>query len=100
MATQKRNKVQNLYLNDETHQTLKELAALQGSTIQASTANFLQQNQPALRQLVDALYEIQNGADVHKILRNLVGSGLQTLGTNLIDNDKEQQDATDNGKSD
>lgn len=100
MATQKRNKIQNVYLNNETHQVLKELAALQGSTIQATAANFLEQNQPALRQLVDALYEIQNGAEVHKVLRNLVGSGLQDLGTNLMSDDEEQEDATNNRESD
>ena len=100
MATQKRNKIQNIYLNNETHQTFKRLAAHQGSTIQAAAANFLEENQPAVQQMVEALDDIKNGKDMNLVLRNLVASGLQTLGGNLMIDNEEQQDATDNWKSD
>lgn len=99
MATQKRNKIQNIYLNDETHQTFKKLAAHQGSTIQAAAANFLEENQPAVQEMVQALDDIKNGKDMSMVLQNLLAKGLQMVGDNLKI-EEEQQDATDNGKSD
>ena len=100
MATQKRNKIQNIYLNNETHQTFKRLAAHQGSTIQAAAANFLEENQPAVQQMVEALDDIKNGKDMNLVLRNLMAKGLHMAGDNLSTDNEEQQDATDNGKSD
>ena len=99
MATQKRNKIQNIYLNDETHQTFKKLAAHQVSTIQAAAANFLEENQPAVQEMVQALDDIKNGKDMSMVLQNLLAKGLQMVGDNLKI-EEEQQDATDNGKSD
>ena len=99
MAIQKRNKIQNIYLNDETHQTFKKLAAHQGSTIQAAAANFLEENQPAVQEMVQALDDIKNGKDMGMVLQNLLAKGLQMVGDNLKI-EEEQHDATDNGKSD
>lgn len=99
MATQKRNKIQNIYLNDETHQTFKKLAAHQGSTIQAAAANFLEENQPAVQEMVKALDDIKSGKDMGMVLQNLLAKGLQMAGENLK-TEEDDQDATDNRQSD
>ena len=98
MTSQDRKKIANIYINPETHQTFKKLAAHQGSTIQASVANFLEENQLAVQEMVQALDDIKNGKDMSMVLQNLLAKGLQMAGDNLTI--KEQQDATDNGKSD
>lgn len=101
MTSQDRKKIANIYLNNETHQTIKDLAAHHGSTIQATTANFLEEMQPAMQEMVKALDDIKNGKDMRIVLQNLAAKGLQMTGDNLmVNDDEEQHDATDNGKSD
>ena len=62
MTSQDRKKIANIYLNNETHQTIKDLAAHHGSTIQATTANFLEEMQPAMQEMVKALDDIKFGS--------------------------------------
>ena len=63
-----RNKVQNLYLNDETHATLKALAAHQETTIQATAAHWLQEIQPVMQEMVEAFDKIKSGENTQKVL--------------------------------
>jgi predicted transcriptional regulator len=100
MTSQDRKKIANIYINPETHQTFKKLAAHQGSTIQASVANFLEENQRAVQEMVQALDDIKSGKDMGMVLQNLLAKGLQMTGENLMINDEGNENATDNRQSD
>ena len=68
--------------------------------MQTVIANWLDETQPAMNEMVKALDDIKNGKDMNLVLRNLMAKGLQIAGDNLSTDNEEQQDATDNGKSD
>lgn len=91
-----RNKIQNLYLNEETHATLKALAAHQEMTIQGLAASWLEETQPILQNMVNALDDIKNGKDTLATYNNFIAKGLQSAGDAMAK--EENDDATDNRK--
>ena len=71
-----RNKVQNLYLDEKTHATLKALAAHQETTIQATAAHWLQEIQPVMQEMVEAFDKIKGGQNTQKVLHNFMAKTL------------------------
>ena len=100
MTSQERKKVANIYLNKETHATLKALAAHQEMSIQAVAAYWLEEIQPNMNEMVIAFDKIKSGKDMNMVLQNLMARGLQMAGDELMTNDEEQTDATDKRKGD
>jgi len=93
-----RHKIANIYLNEETHATLKALAAHQESTIQGTAAHWLEEIQPIMQDMVQAFDDIKNGKNAQNVLQNLMASGLQKAADQLKIEDEE--DVTDNGSGD
>ncbi len=98
MTSQDRKKIANIYVNPETHATLKALAAHQETTLQGTAAHWLEEIQPMMQQMVQAFDDIKNGKNAQNVLQNLMADGLKMAGENLKIEDKE--DVTDNRKSD
>ena len=94
-----RNKIANIYLNEETHATLKALAAHQETTIQNLAAHWLEETQPVMAEMVKAFDDIKNGKNMTDVLTNLMGQGLKMAGDQILDK-KEDENATDNRQSD
>lgn len=94
-----RKKIANIYIDANTHDTIKRLASHQGNSMQTVISNWLDETQPAMNEMVKALDDIKNGKDMNLVLRNLMSKGLQIASDNLSTNE-EQQDATDNRQSD
>ena len=59
MTSQDRKKIANIYLNEETHATLKALAAHQETTIQGTAAHWLEEIQPIMQEMVEAFDAIK-----------------------------------------
>ena len=93
-----RNKIQNLYLNDETHATLKALAAHQETTIQGTAAHWLEEIQPVMQEMVNAFDEIKSGKNTQNVLQNFMAKSLHLAADSL--STEEEEDATDNRTSD
>lgn len=93
-----RHKIANIYLNEETHATLKALAAHQESTIQGTAAHWLEEIQPIMQDMVQAFDDIKNSKNAQNVLQNLMASGLQKAADQLKIEDEE--DVTDNGSGD
>lgn len=93
-----RHKVANIYLNEETHATLKALAAHQETTIQGTAAHWLEEIQPIMQDMVQAFDDIKNGKNAHNVLQNLMASGLQKAADELKIEDEE--DVTDKREGD
>lgn len=86
-----RNKVQNLYLDEKTHATLKALAAHQETTIQATAAHWLQEIQPVMQEMVEAFDKIKSGENTQKVLHNFIAKTLHMAADNLeIDDSTER----------
>ena len=98
MTSQDRKKIANIYVNPETHATLKALAAHQETTLQGTAAHWLEEIQPMMQQMVQAFDDIKNGKNAQNVLQNLMADGLKRAGENLKVEDKE--DVTDNRPSD
>lgn len=98
MSSQDRKKIANIYVNPETHATLKALAAHQETTLQGTAAHWLEEMQPVMQDMVQAFDDIKNGKNAHNVLQNLMAGGLQKAADNLKIQDEE--DVTDNRKSD
>ena len=86
-----RNKVQNLYLNDKTHSTLKALAAHQESTIQATAAHWLEEIQPIMQEMVQAFDDIKGGENTQKVLQNFIAKSLHMAADSLEIEDKDEK---------
>jgi hypothetical protein len=86
-----RNKVQNLYLNDKTHSTLKALAAHQESTIQATAAHWLEEIQPIMQEMVQAFDDIKGGENTQKVLQNFIAKSLHMAADSLEIDDKDEK---------
>ena len=100
MSSQERKKIANLYLNEETHATLKALAAHQDMTIQAVAVYWLEEIQPNMQEMVLAFEKIKAGKNMNVVLQNLMAKGLQMAGNDLMTDDEEQTDATDKRQGD
>lgn len=81
-------KISNLYLNKETHVTLKALAAHQESTIQATAAHWLEEIQPVMQEMVEAFDKIKSGENTHKVLHNFMAKTLHMAADSLETDEK------------
>ncbi|MGY8858445.1 MAG: hypothetical protein ACKVLO_13850 [Pseudomonadales bacterium] len=79
----RRSKVQNLYLTEKTHATLKALSAHQEITIQTAAANWLEETQPILQDMVNALDDIKNGKNAVKTYNNFFAKSLHKVADSL-----------------
>lgn len=93
-----RKKIANIYIDPIAHDTIKRLAAHQGTSMQTVIANWLDETQPAMHEMVKALDAIKSGKDMNQVLQNLLAKGLQIASDNLTI--EEEEDATDNRQSD
>ena len=98
MTSQDRKKIANIYLNPETHATLKALAAHQETTLQGTAAHWLEEIQPIMQEMVTAFDDIKSGKNTQNVLNNFMAKSLHMAADSLTTEDKE--DATDNGTSD
>jgi hypothetical protein len=98
MTSQNRKKIANIYINPETHATLKALAAHQETTLQGTAAHWLEEMQPMMQEMVTAFDEIKSGKNAQNVLQNFMAKGLHMAADNLIT--EEEENVTDNGKSD
>lgn len=98
MTSQDRKKIANIYVNPETHATLKALAAHQESTLQGTAAQWLEEMQPIMQEMVVAFDAIKSGKNTQNVLNNLMAQGLRMAADTFTE--EEETDVTDNGKSD
>lgn len=70
-------KISNIYINQQTHATLKALAAHQETTMQALAADWLEETQPILKNMADALDDIKNGEEAQRTYNNYIAKGLR-----------------------
>ena len=96
MASQERKKIANLYLTEETHATLKALAAHQETTIQGTAAHWLEEIQPIMQEMVQAFDDIKSGQNTQNVLQNFMAKSLHMAADSLTT--EEETDATDNRK--
>lgn len=89
-----RHKIANIYLNEETHATLKALAAHQETTIQGTAAHWLEEIQPIMQEMVQAFDDIKSGQNTQNVLQNFIAKSLHMAADSLTT--EEQEDATDN----
>ena len=92
--TRIRQKIANIYLNEETHATLKALAAHQETTIQGTAAHWLEEIQPIMQEMVEAFDAIKSGQNTQNVLQNFIAKSLHMAADSLTT--EEQEDATDN----
>ena len=52
-------KISNIYVNQQTHATVKALAAHQESSIQVTAAHWLEEIQPVMQEMVQAFDDIK-----------------------------------------
>lgn len=89
-----RHKIANIYLNEETHATLKALAAHQETTIQGTAAHWLEEIQPIMQEMVQAFDAIKSGQNTQNVLQNFMAKSLHMAADSLTT--EEETDATDN----
>lgn len=94
--TRTRQKIANIYLSEETHATLKALAAHQETTIQGTAAHWLEEIQPIMQEMVIAFDEIKSGKNTQKVLSNFLAKSLHRVADDLTT--EEEDNVTDNGK--
>ena len=92
--TRIRQKIANIYLNEETHATLKALAAHQETTIQGTAAHWLEEIQPIMQEMVQAFDDIKSGQNTQNVLQNFIAKSLHMAADSLTT--EEETDATDN----
>ena len=85
-----RNKVQNVYLNEETHATLKAFAKHKEMTIQKTAAELLEEMQPVMQEIVNAFESIKKGQSTQKVLANFMAKSLHATAHSLED-DKDEK---------
>lgn len=84
-------KISNLYLNKETHATIKALAAHQETTIQVTAAHWLEEIQPVMQEMVEAFDKIKSGENTQKVLHNFMAKTLHMAADSLeIDDSAER----------
>jgi hypothetical protein len=84
-------KISNLYLNKETHATIKALAAHQETTIQVTAAHWLEEIQPVMQEMVEAFDKIKSGQNTQKVLHNFMAKTLHMAADSLeIDDSTER----------
>lgn len=84
-------KISNLYLNKETHATIKALAAHQETTIQVTAAHWLEEIQPVMQEMVEAFDKIKSGENTQKVLHNFMAKTLHMAADSLeIDDSTER----------
>lgn len=81
-------KISNLYLNKETHATIKALAAHQESTIQVTAAYWLEEIQPVMQEMVEAFDKIKSGENTQKVLHNFMAKTLHMAADSLETDEK------------
>ena len=80
-----RNKIQNVYLNEETHATLKALAKHKEMTIQKTAAELLEEMQPVMQEIVNAFDSIKKGENAQKALQAFMAKSLHMTADSLED---------------
>ena len=101
MTSKARNpiaKIANIYINPETHATLKALAAHQETTLQGTAAHWLEELQPVMQEMVEAFDAIKSGKNTQTVLSNFMAKSLHLAADSLTT--EENEDVTDNGQSD
>lgn len=98
MSSQDRKKIANIYVNVETHATLKALAAHQETSLQGTAAHWLEEIQPIMQEMVTAFDEIKSGENTQNVLNNFMAKSLHMAADSLTTKDKK--DATNNRSSD
>lgn len=78
-----RNKIQNVYLNEETHATLKALAKHKEMTIQKTAAELLEEMQPVMQEIVNAFDSIKKGENAQKALQAFMAKSLHMTADSL-----------------
>ena len=96
MTSQDRKKIANIYLNPETHATLKALAAHQETTLQGTAAHWLEELQPVMQEMVQAFDDIKSGKNTQNVLQNFMAKSLHMAADSLTT--EEETDATDKRK--
>ena len=94
MTSQDRKKIANIYLNEETHATLKALAAHQETTLQGTAAHWLEEIQPIMQEMVEAFDAIKSGQNTQNVLQNFMAKSLHMAADGLTT--EEEANATDN----
>lgn len=91
MSYQDKKKIANIYLNPETHATLKALAVHHETTIQATAAHWLEEIQPVMQEMVEAFDKIKGGQNTQKVLHNFMAKTLHMAADSLeIDDSTEK----------
>ena len=83
-----RNKIQNVYLNEETHATLKALAKHKEMTIQKTAAELLEEMQPVMQEIVNAFDSIKKGENAQKALQAFMAKSLHMTADSLEKDEK------------
>ena len=84
-------KISNLYLNKETHATIKALAAHQETTIQVTAAHWLEEIQPVMQEMVEAFDKIKSGENTQKVLHNFMAKTLHMAADSLETDDSTER---------
>ena len=100
MSNAGKKKISNIYVSPLVHETVKSLAALQGVSMQVFIADWLEETQPIIEEMLLALIAIKRGDNANQVFKNLIGKGLKMAGDELIKDNEETDDVTNNGKSD
>lgn len=91
MSYQDKKKIANIYLNPETHATLKALAEHQETTIQATAAHWLEEIQPVMQEMVEAFDKIKSGENTQRVLHKFMAKTLHMAADSLeIDDSTER----------
>lgn len=98
MTSQDRKKIANIYVNPETHATLKALAAHQETSLQGTAAHWLEELQPVMQEMVIAFDEIKSGKNTQNVLNNFMAKSLHMAADSLTT--EEQDNVTDNRQGD
>lgn len=83
-------KISNIYVNQQTHATVKALAAHQESSIQVTAAHWLEEIQPVMQEMVQAFDDIKNGQNTQKVLQNFMAKSLHLAASSLEVEDDEK----------
>ena len=100
MSNAGKKKISNIYVSPLVHETIKSLAALQGVSMQVFIADWLEETQPIIEEMLSALIAIKRGDNANQVFKNLIGKGLRMAGDELIKDNEEKDDATNNRQSD
>ena len=91
MSYQDKKKIANIYLNPETHATLKALSVHQETTIQATAAHWLEEIQPVMQEMVEAFDKIKGGQNTQEVLHSFVAKTLHMAAESLEKDDNAEK---------